>query len=127
MSFIDRALGISPTVLQLREQRFEMIAGNLANSDTPGYKAVDLDFKKALASAQGTGFSMSGSSRGHISSVGGDLAVKYRVPLQSSLDGNTVETDFEHSEFMQNAIRYQASLNFLDGRIQSLRNTLRGE
>ena len=111
----------------LREKRFEMIAGNLANSDTPGYKAVDLDFAKALNSIQGQGFSMQSSSKGHIDHLGGDLSVKYRIPMQDSLDGNTVETDFEHSAFMQNAIRYQASLSFLDGRIQSLKRTLRGE
>lgn len=135
MSFIDQAFGISPQVLSLREQRFNLIAGNLANSDTPGYKAVDLGFEQVLAQSRRGGMAMQATQAGHLgaglatsSSVGSSLAkTMYRVPTQSSLDGNTVETSVEHSEFMKNSIRYQASLGFLGSRIQSLRSVLRGE
>lgn len=136
MSFIDQSFGISPQVLALREQRFKMIAGNLANSDTPGYKAVDLGFEKLLAQSSRGSVQMQATQSGHQglgisngSSINNSALAKtmYRVPLQPTVDGNTVESNLEHSEFMKNAIRYQASLNFLDSRIQGLRKALRSE
>ena len=112
MTMIDRAFGISPHVLGIRSDRFGLITSNLANADTPGYKAVDIDFQAAMTRAVGTQDGLQRSHDRHlgISRLGGD--VSYRTPTQRSLNGNTVETDFEHSEFMDNAIRYQASLHF---------------
>lgn len=127
MNVLDRLLGVSPQVLSIRSQRMELIAANLANADTPGYKAVDVDFSDALALARGEQRGLVRTSENHLGVNGSGDSVRYRIPSQPSLDGNTVETDIEHSEFMQNAIRYQASLNFIDGRIKSALLALRGE
>lgn len=138
MSLIDGVFGNSAQILSLRAQRSEVITSNLANADTPGYKAVDIDFESALASAtdnsglkttHGRHLAMDGTftdgqNRG---ALDGDMNAKYRTPNQPRLDGNTVETDVERMAFTENAIRYQATLNFLDGRIKSIISTLRGE
>ncbi len=127
MNVIDKVFGLSPAVLSVRSQRFELIAANLANADTPGYKAVDIDFGDALAKAQGGTLGLQGGNERHIQIGGGRPDINYRSSSQQSLDGNTVETDREHAEFMDNAIRYQASLNFLGGRIKGMLLALRGE
>ena len=127
MNAIDKVFGISPSVLALRAQRTEMISANLANADTPGYKAKDIDFQAALDRATG-GYELLQTNKAHmgVNGVAGEEGM-YRVPAQPSLDGNTVETDREHAAFMENAIRYQASLDFLGARIKSTLQTLRGE
>ncbi len=130
---IDRALGISAQALSLRARRAEVLAANLANADTPNYKARDIDFNSALAAAQKQLSSNDGGLRltnsEHIP-LPGDAAgveLRYRTPLQASLDGNSVDTQMEHSAFMENAVRYQASLSFLSGRIRTLLTAIRGE
>ena len=128
MNVIDKVFGVSPQALSIRSQRFELISANLANADTPGYKAVDIDFAATLARLQNDSSIPGGSNEMHFdigSSANRDLS--FRLPSQPSMDGNTVETELEHAAFMDNAIRYQASLNFLDGRIKSLISALRGE
>ena len=131
MQMIDTVFGVSPDVLALRSRRTELIANNIANADTPHYKAVDLDFSSALAQARGgLSSALQQTNPQHISGAGSTglgADVRYRMPIQPSLDGNTVEIDREHMAFMDNAIRYQASLNFLNGRIQGLLTALRGE
>ncbi|NND68025.1 MAG: flagellar basal body rod protein FlgB [Halioglobus sp.] len=125
MNMIDKAFGASPQVLMLRAERFELISANLANADTPGYKARDLDFASALSRARETTPRQTHARHMALSDESG--AIMYRTPAQLTLDGNTVETDQEHAAFMDNAIRYQASLNFLNGRIKSVLSALRGE
>ncbi|MDP5054704.1 MAG: flagellar basal body rod protein FlgB [Congregibacter sp.] len=129
MAGLDSALGISPQVLALRAQKTELLSANIANSDTPGFKARDIDFAAAMQSAQGQQEGMTRTHAAHMSAAGapGSVEPMYRVPSQPSLDGNTVESQREHAEFMDNAIRYQASLNLLDGRINSLRTAIRGQ
>lgn len=127
MNLIDQQFGVSPDALSLRAQRFELISANLANADTPGYKARDLEFSEALARAQGESGLQSATHPSHFELEPGGADALYRLPFQTSLDGNTVETQQEYAAFMDNAIRYQASLNFLDGRIKSLMLALRGE
>lgn len=132
MNMIDQAFGISPQVLSLRSRRSELIAGNLANADTPNYKARDVDFQAALARASGdlAPGGLRRTSAMHLGGVGAaglGAETLYRLPAQPSLDGNTVETDREHMAFMDNAIRYQASLNFLNRKIQGLTLAIRGE
>ncbi len=130
---LDKALGIYPQALALRARRAEVLAANMANADTPNYKAKDIDFKAALDQARDQ--SSSGSSvlmRTHAThlSSGLDLAsgsMKYRAPEQSSLDGNTVDTETEQAEFTRNAIQYQATLTFLNGRIKGLMTAIRGD
>ena len=127
MNAIDSLFGVSPSALAIRAQRFELISANLANADTPGYKAVDIDFGSALARAQEGRLEVHRSNPRHIELGGSAPERKYRLPSQPSLDGNSVETDQEHAAFMDNAIRYEASLKFLNGRIKSVLLALRGE
>ena len=127
MNVVDKVIGISASVLALCSQRMEMISSNLANEDTPGYKAVDIDFKSALQKEMG-GSQLLRTNDAHMDMQGsGSQETMYRVPSQPSLDGNTVESDREHMAFMENAIRYQASLDFLGNRIKSTLSALRGE
>ncbi|MCP4406981.1 MAG: flagellar basal body rod protein FlgB [Gammaproteobacteria bacterium] len=127
---IDKAFGAHERAMLLKAQRSEVLAANLANADTPNYKARDIDFKAALNQVQSTQHSpLMTTHDKHIgssdSSPGSELL--YRVPEQSSLDGNTVDARVEQAEFTENALQYQASLTFLGGRIQGLRNAIRGE
>lgn len=126
--------GVNAQSVTLRSARSEILAANLANSDTPNYKARDIDFKAAMQSLQGGqlqgSIKLAQSSSQHISAdVGGiaSHAIRYRVPSHPSLDGNTVDTDMEKSAFTENAIRYQVSLSILSKKISGLIKTLRGE
>ena len=126
---IDSALGIHADALRLRERRMEVLASNLANADTPGFKARDLDFQSVLA-AQSSQGSLAVTEPGHIRTADRATAAAellYRVPTQSSLDGNTVDPHLEKAEFAENTVRYQATLMLLGNRISGLRNALRGE
>jgi len=108
---IDRQLGLHADALRLRSQRLDIIASNIANAATPGFKARDLDFRSALDAA----------ARG----LGCEDALRYRVPLQVSLDGNTVELATEQTAFTENALEYRATLSFLSGRIETMMAALK--
>ncbi len=127
---IDSALGPLPHALKLRAQRTEILASNLANADTPNYKARDFDFRAAMSRAQGGELPLQATRPGHIrqssASVGG-APLQYRVPSQPSLDGNTVDAQAEQAAFAENAVRYQATLTFLNGRIRGLMSAIKGE
>ena len=126
----DSALGIHDKALAVRSQRAELLASNMANSDTPGYKARDIDFKSALANIQaGNNTRMHTTHAKHIAlpDINTSAQTMYRVPNQSSLDGNTVDANLEKSAFADNALRYQASLSFLDGKFKGLMAALKGE
>ena len=130
---IDSALGIHQEALRIHARRAELLASNLANADTPNFKARDIDFKAALNQAQGQ-MQMQGLDRtepGHMSgTTGSNLpggAAMYRVPNQPSLDGNTVDVQAEQAAFSENAVRYQASLRFLNDRIKGLLTAIRGD
>ena len=127
-SNIDRLFGVHAQALQLRSQRGELLASNLANADTPGYKARDLDFRNALESAQAA-TALKTTRAGHIGSANGSggAHMLYRVPVQPSLDGNTVDTQVEQSEFAENAVRYQATLRILGGKVSGLMKAIKGE
>jgi flagellar basal-body rod protein FlgB len=114
----EKLFGLHATALQLRSQRMMLIASNIANAATPNYKARDLDFSKALDLAQQQGGATGQALEG---------AVAYRVPVQSSLDGNTVEMATEQTAFAENALAYRSSLAFLQGRIGTLTRALKGE
>jgi flagellar basal-body rod protein FlgB len=127
---VDRLFGIHAQALQLRARRGEVLGSNLANADTPNFKAQDLDFKTALsdATAQKT-TTIATTQIGHIQPHGrvGGAQLLYRIPNQSSLDGNTVDTQIEQNRFAENAVRYRTSLRFLSGKIQGLMTAIRGE
>jgi flagellar basal-body rod protein FlgB len=131
---IDTALGIHPQALAVRARRAELLAANLANSDTPNYKARDIDFRALLGAAQ----TADGESRvtlaathgAHLQAGGAGSAdgeLMDRVPTQPSIDGNTVDPQAEYAAFAQNAIQYQASLTFLSSRIKTLLTAIRGD
>jgi len=103
--------------LLLRSQRLQMLASNIANAATPGYQARDIDFAAAMASAR----------RGADIAESVQQAIRYRVPVSPSLDGNTVEMATEQTQFAENAVQYRATLSFLEGRISTLRRALKGE
>lgn len=115
--------------LHFRARRNEVLSSNIANADTPGYKARDVDFTTALKNAQGGNLQLQKTSSLHsagnpLMTSGGELM--YRVPTQPSLDGNTVQADVEQAAFAENAVQYRASLTFLNGTIQTLRYALKG-
>ena len=126
----DSALGIHPKALALRSQRAEVLASNIANAETPGYKARDIDFKSVMASvdSQSNGnLTRTNSKHISINTIQSSSEILYRVPNQSSLDGNTVDGLVEKSAFAENALRYQASLSFLDGKFKGLKAVIKGE
>lgn len=114
--------------LALRQQRQEVLASNIANSDTPNYKARDFDFTSALQGAMGEGMRLPDTkltltSVRHIpaSAVSSDPAeLLYRQPLQPSMDGNTVDMNVERVQFADNTVRYQTDLNLVTQRIKTL-------
>lgn len=117
--------------LAVSNQRLELLADNLANADTPNYKARDLDFQSAMQEAGGTGGDLklvatSGQHLGGAGTAGAPATPQYRVPDQPSLDGNTVDPQRENSAFAETAVRYQTSLTFLQARIQGLRSAITG-
>ena len=127
---LNNAFGTHAQALVLRSQRAELLASNMANADTPNYKAKDFDFHTALAQSKTDLASMASTNHQHLSSGHSKLAtahLQYRTPSQPSLDGNTVDEDLERSEFMQNSLMYQASLRFLNGKISGLLTAIRGE
>lgn len=133
MAGFETALGISPQVLALRAQRMNLLSANIANAETPHYKARDIDFRSALSAASSAqeATRLEATQAGHIRGFEDDLGVaanvQYRQPQSLSANGNTVESHREHAEFMDNALRYQASLNLLDSRIKGLRAAIKGE
>ena len=112
---LDDFMRFLSVALKLRSQRQELLAANIANADTPGYKAVDFDFGKALNTAAST--------------TGGPAAapeVLYRQPSQASLDGNSVDMDAERAAFADNTVRYEAALKFLNTQLRTMLAALQG-
>lgn len=135
---LDTYLGVHAQALKLREQRTELLARNMANADTPGFKAQDLDFRAAMAATAGNATApgaLAATRAGHIGASGeaglapGSTAafVKYRTPLAPSLDGNTVDAQLEQAAFADNAVRYQATLQFLSSKFRSLMTAITGQ
>jgi flagellar basal-body rod protein FlgB len=125
----DKALGIHAQALALREKRSEVLASNLVNADTPGYKARDLDFSSILKKNLPADLNLERTQPNHVAPPELTLGVKmmYRNPNQVSLDGNTVEAHVEQAKFAENSVQYQASLNFINNSLTGLMTALRGE
>jgi flagellar basal-body rod protein FlgB len=126
----DNIFGIHEKALLLQGQRVGILATNLANADTPNYKARDIDFSAVLAHSDSAPLPLSTTESAHIAlndgaSPAADL--KYRNPYQASLDGNTVEMPVEQAAFAENNVRYQASLNFINLRIAELTLAINGQ
>ncbi len=131
----DHALGLHESALLLRERRAGVLAANLANADTPQFKARDLDFRAALNAAgyadAGGGLPLSTTQGTHLSGPGGSAgpqgALRYRNPLAPALDGNTVDVQVEQAAFAENAVRYQATLTFINSRLRGLMTAITGQ
>jgi flagellar basal-body rod protein FlgB len=139
---INTQFDLHTRALGLANQRLELLADNVANADTPNYKARDIDFRTAMESAGQSG-GLGGSAGG---GLGGDLPMTttrgahiqiagagpntttplYRVPEQPSLDGNTVDSQKENAAIADTSVRYQATLTFLSARIRELREAIGG-
>lgn len=126
---LDSYFGIHAKALIGRDQRSSLLANNLANANTPNYKAQDVNFNELLAAqVAGSAQQMAVTAPNHINNNGDFSAnLKYRVTAQTSLDGNTVDKDLETMEFARNSLNYQASLNFLNNKIKTMMLALRGE
>lgn len=132
---LNAYLGILPDALQVYSQRAEVLAANLANADTPGYLARDVDFRAALAAAGSEGGALqpvttsakdvaaAGAQNDGISTT---QYLKYRIPLAPSLDGNTVDSQLEEAKFAQNTVRFQAALSFLQESFRDLTTAITG-
>ena len=126
----DNVFGIHEKALLLHGQRLGVLATNIANADTPNYKARDIDFSEVLSQTGDAPLALSTTQGAHLGpSAAGDFAadLKYRNPYQASLDGNTVEMPVEQAAFAENNVRYQASLGFINGRIAELTLAINGQ
>jgi flagellar basal-body rod protein FlgB len=129
MNLLNNALGVHEKALKLKSQRLEVLAQNIANADTPNYKARDIDFKSVMNETLQQSTGMKATSQGHFS-VGQGLdadGMRYRTPFNTSFDGNTVEMSVEQAQYGKAAADYQATLNFLDSRVSGIRKALRGD
>lgn len=120
---LDSYLGVHTRALQLESRRTELLAANLANADTPGFKARDIDFRKALASATNAANAGGAAAGGNAL----ESSIEYRVPTAPSLDGNTVDAQLEQAAFAENNVRYQATLTLLNGKLRSLMTAITGQ
>ena len=130
---LDATLRFEQEALNLRAQRQEILSANIANADTPGYQARDIDFSSELKKvmergrADGSGVALSLTSARHIPAqthAAPALDLKYRIPDQPSMDGNTVDMDRERTQFADNSLKYQSDLQFLGGQIKSMMSVL---
>ncbi|HEX4481952.1 MAG TPA: flagellar basal body rod protein FlgB [Rudaea sp.] len=133
MDTSNNLFGIHAAALGLREARLDVLASNLANADTPNYQARDIDFAQALTDATNAANVTKQSTDDGKTSVTISTqpdptaaALKYRIPLQPSLDGNTVDSDYEHAAFARAALEYKASLQFITSRAHTLMTAITG-
>ena len=127
MNFIDKDFALHERALRFRSQRMEVLSSNIANADTPNFKSQELDFKAVLKELE-----VDRISATHEKHYGGlmdmpDDGMRYRVPFNSSFDGNTVELNVEQAQYGKAAADFQTTLNFLENRISGIRKALRGD
>ena len=132
VNMLDNYFGVHEQALRVRATRAQLLAENIANADTPHFKARDIDFSAALTAASGelNAAHMQVTNTAHIADSGNErfsAEIMFRTPNAASLDDNSVDSEFEKSEFLRNAVEYQASLKFLDGKIRSLMSAIKGD
>ena len=127
MDLLTNAFGIHERALGVRSQRMEVLARNIANADTPNYKAEELDFKAMLKEAGKEYLNATHDKHYSALAEAPDNGMRFRVPFNSSFDGNTVEINVEQAQYGKAAADYQATLNFLESRVSGLRKALRGD
>ncbi len=130
---LDEVFAFHENALRLRGQRQQLLASNIANADTPNYKAKDLDFGKAMQSALSQGrtanqVALAQTNSGHLSAeLSAQLPNTFmRKPTQNNLDGNTVDMDVERNNFVENSMHYEADVNFTQNEIKGLLAVLQG-
>jgi flagellar basal-body rod protein FlgB len=126
------AMNFQAQALALRSERQRLIASNIANADTPGYQARDLDFASALKQATGSAPSgtMNATSAGHLQPAAGARAepnLLYASPSQTNLDGNTVDMDRERASFADNSVKYEATLRFINSHVKTMLEAIKGQ
>lgn len=132
VSKLDGTLFLQQQALKLRANRQQVLAGNIANADTPGYQARDVDFaallQTALAGRSAGSLKMAATSARHLpgGAEGGPPQLMYRQPTQPRADGNTVDMDVERSQFAENAVFYEASMSFITHQIRTLTAAVQG-
>lgn len=133
---LDQAFRFHQNALALRAERQQVLASNIANADTPNFKARDMDFRQALQGAMAAAAPQQDAAAllahpRHLTLAAGSTPsgqpLLYRTPRQDSIDGNTVELDAERAQFADNALRYEASLSAVNGRIKSLLTVIQGQ
>ncbi|MBM3375003.1 MAG: flagellar basal body rod protein FlgB [Betaproteobacteria bacterium] len=128
MNLVQNAFGIHEHALSVRNRRVELISQNIANVDTPNYKARDIDFKRIIAGTQGVRVMATNDKHYEIAHLENTPdGLKFRVPFNAATDGNTVEMTIEQAQFSKATADYQATLMFLENRISGIRKALRGE
>ena len=128
MDLVNNAFGIHERAISVRNRRVELISKNIANADTPNYKARDLDFKKMIAGVEGVKVSSTNARHYEVAHLENSPdGLKFRVPFNSATDGNTVEMSVEQAQYSKATADYQATLMFLESRISGIRKALRGE
>ena len=126
MEVLNEIFGVHEKAMVLRQRRLALLGQNIANADTPHYKAKDIDFIKIMAKE--TDLSIKRSQSGHMNGKSSRQAgLVYRTPNNPSADGNTVELNYEQAQFGKESARYSATLQFLENRIGGIRRALRGE
>ena len=127
MNFIDKAFSLNEKSLNVRAQRMEVLSRNIANADTPHFKAQDIDFKSVMKVASEGAVIPTNAM--HITEGPDQTSdgLKYRIPYNVSFDGNTVELPVEQAKFGQYAADYQTTLSILESRISGIRKALRGD
>jgi len=131
---LDDLLNFHTQALRVRDQRQQVLASNIANADTPNFKARDVDFKTALqgalqAAPAAGGAALATTAPGHLAGKPGlaaEAGLLYRTPAQGSVDGNTVDVDAERAAFAENAIQYEFNLTRINQQIKSLLSAIQG-
>jgi len=129
---LDHIFGVYQKVLSIREERLSFISANIANQDTPGFKARDIDFKAAVrsaASSNNSQLALKQPAQGGLTGFGAqdNYPVKYRIPSADSLDGNSVDGDLEKVALMNNVVGYNSTLAFIQSRKAELMQVIKGE
>lgn len=131
MATLEQDLSVVSQAMNLRSQRHQVLASNIANADTPHYKARDFNFETAMQNAMAGrmdagGIALAQTSAGHIAggSGSGAAAVQYRKETQSAVDGNTVDMDVERAQIAENAMQYQILTQLISDKFKGMRSAL---
>ena len=127
MNLIDNAFSLHEKALGVRSQRMEVLSRNIANADTPNFKAQDIDFRQVLKDTQDTTMRTTDSAHIPVGDIANGSGLKYRTPFNVAFDGNTVELPVEQAKYGQYAADYQTTLSILENRISGIRKALRGD